>query len=65
MFISIQLSEMNRSLRVNTASAGETSFFLQNIESIFILVEPFKQFSTFSGLKPNAINEILLPEYIL
>ena len=53
---------MNRSFRVNTAYAGDTTFFLQNIETISILVESFKQFSTFSGLKPNAINEILLPE---
>ena len=53
---------MNRSLRVNTVYAGDTTFFLQNIESIFILVESLKQFSTFPGLKPNAINEKLLAQ---
>ena len=36
-----------------TAYADDTNFFLKNIESVINLLEIFKHFSQFSGLKPN------------
>ena len=36
-----------------TAYADDTTFFLKNSKSIAHLVEIFKTFSIFSGLKPN------------
>ena len=36
-----------------TAYADDSTFFLKNIASVRILVDTFKVFSCFSGLKPN------------
>ena len=36
-----------------TADADDSTFFFEDISSVKILVETFKEFSCFSGLKPN------------
>ena len=38
---------------IYTAYADDTTFFLKNTESVINLLEIFKHFSQFSGLKPN------------
>ena len=38
---------------IYTAYANDTTFFLKNTESVINLLEIFKHFSQFSGLKPN------------
>ena len=38
---------------IYTAYADDTTFFLKNTESVTNLLEIFKHFSQFSGLKPN------------
>ena len=38
---------------IYTAYADDTTFFLENTESVTNLLEVFKHFSQFSGLKPN------------
>ena len=36
-----------------TTYADDSTFFLKDISSVKMLVETFKEFSCFSGLKPN------------
>ena len=38
---------------IYTVCADDTAFFLKNTESVINLLEIFKHFSQFSGLKPN------------
>ena len=38
---------------IYTAYAGDTTFFLKNMESLINLLEIFKHFSQYSGSKPN------------
>ena len=38
---------------IYTAYADDTTFFLKNTESVINLLEIFKHFSQFSGVKPN------------
>ena len=45
--------EIFRKKFIFTAYADDTAFFLKNTESVKNLLEIFKHFSQFSGLKPN------------
>ena len=60
LFISIRNKENIEGLNIfnNTyklsAYADDTTFFLKNKESVEFLLETFKTFSLYSGLKPNA-----------
>ena len=59
LFISIRSNENIEGIKIFdksyklTAYADDTTFFLQNKKSIEFLMESFKIFSKFSGLKPN------------
>ena len=45
--------EIFQKIFVNTAHADDTAFFLKNTKYVINLLEIFKHFSQFSGLKPN------------
>ena len=51
--VDIEGIDLNGHTFLFTAYVGDSTFFLKDISSVKMLAETFKEFSCFSGLKPN------------